>query len=91
MTQTQDNGAGTEYVVLRQSDNGNWREDSTVTARDGDTAIKKAYEAASKQPATPTSNPAVTVAFVAVPKRSWQPVKVTPKVETTLILEDVTA
>lgn len=26
--------------------------------------------------------------FVAVPARSWRPVKVTPKVETTLLLED---
>lgn len=76
---------GTEYVVLFQLGEGRWQYDGAVVARDASTAIRKTYES------RPTPDPGIAVTFVAVPSRSWSPVKVTPKVETTLVLEDVTA
>ncbi len=64
---------GTEYVVLRQEDD-RWVVAKTTVARTPENAIKSAYG----------NGGAV---YVAVPSRSWNPVKVTPKVETTLTLE----
>lgn len=65
---------GTEYVVLRQEDD-RWVVAKTTVARTPENAIKSAHS---------NGNGAV---YVAVPSRSWNPVKVTPKVETTLTLE----
>lgn len=66
--------AGTEYVVLRQDDD-KWAFVKKSTARTPDAAVKDAHG---------TGSAAV---YVAVPARSWKPMKVTPKVETTLVVE----
>jgi hypothetical protein len=73
--------ATTEYVVLRlvDTDADAYEVVQRVSARDADQAIRKV--AAEQGVGT----------FVATPARSWNPMRVTPKVETTLILEEASA
>lgn len=72
--------ASTEYIVLLAGSDGRYEVVGSKHARDAAGAIKAA---------APTINSeAGWFVAVAVPARSWQPIKVTPKVETTLILED---
>jgi hypothetical protein len=72
----------TEYVVLELivGASEGWSGFARESARDGNAAIKAALEGNTDGGT-----------FVAIPARSWKPVKVTPKVETTLVLEDVKA
>lgn len=70
--------AGTEYVVLRREAEGSWQLVKTVTARTPENAVKAAHK-----------NGGDADVYVAVPSRSWKPVKVRSKVETTLLVEAV--
>lgn len=70
--------AGTEYVVLRRESDGRWQLVKTVTARTPENAVKAAHKSGGD-----------AVVYVAVPSRSWKPVKVRSKVETTLLVEAV--
>lgn len=67
----------TEYVILEFVPPGSWDEFGRGTGRDSHAAIKAALET------NPTGG-----TFVAIPARSWKPVKVTTKTETTLVLDD---
>ena len=69
---------GTGYVVLEQDDSGLWSVGATVQAGSVNAAIRKYADKSDK-----------ARTLVAVPARSWQPVKVTPKVETKLVISDV--
>lgn len=76
----------TEYVVLRWNGNDaekkleTWAVVGTFTARTAGDAAKAAH-------ARRGSDNGST--YVAVPARSWKPVRVTPKVETSLVVEEV--
>ena len=63
-----------EYVVLALTEGG-WKVQRNVFARTPENAIKQTFKEGNGQ------------SYVAVPSRSWKPVKVTPKVETTLTFE----
>lgn len=81
--------ADTEYVVLRLHDapgsEGRWDRvgPDVVSARDSAQAIREVVAKLGD------NNDGAT--FVAVPARSWKPVKVTTKVETTLVLEEASS
>lgn len=69
----------TSYVVLYTTElDPKWGEYKRVTARSAEAAIKSAIG---------EKIPDGAVQFVAVPERSWKPVKVRAKIETTLVLE----
>ncbi len=61
-----------QYVVLREDENG-WLEAGVV-----DEAIRKAAATQTVDPSIDTSG---TLTYVAIPARSFQPVKVTARVE----------
>ncbi len=67
----------TTYVVLATDESDFWRVVVKVEARSGEDAIRR-HVAGKTEGGV----------FVAVPARSWKPVKVTPKVETTLVIEE---
>jgi hypothetical protein len=69
--------AGTRYVILVQTkdDENGWRQAGACIATSADAAVKQA--------ATATSAAAT---YVAVPERSWKPVKVTVSQETRVTL-----
>lgn len=71
--------APTEYVVMRL-DGGTWREIARVPGRDSYAAVRAAVQKLDEDMLAGT--------YLAVPVRSWKPVKVTPQVETTLIIQD---
>lgn len=73
----------TEYVVLGAYEDV-WTVAARVTCRDTATAVRTVAAAKDDLPARIRG----TDVFVAVPTRSWKPVKVTAKVETTLVLEE---
>lgn len=89
MTSVETTSPLTEYVVMSQTPSitngasaipgGLWKPIKTVSARSANEAIKQVAD---------TKAEAV---YVAVPARSFNPVKVTPKVETTLVLGEVKA
>ena len=68
---------GTEYTILAFED-GTWRLLGTYTARTAISAIRDYLATAGKNSGL----------YVAVPTRSWQPVKVTAQTVTTLKLEE---
>jgi len=72
----------TKYVVLTWNGDA-WEVEKTVEARSSEAAIRQWAEART----TGSPDDAPTTA-VAVPERSWKPVKVTPKTTTTLTFED---
>jgi hypothetical protein len=73
--------ADTEYLVLVQDpDSPHWSELGTYRGRNQQEAIEKTVQGVRSGDQGGT--------FVAVPARSWKPVKVTPKVETTFTFED---
>ena len=73
---------GTEYVVLSRIDGGKWEElTGRITARGNEAAVR-AYLDATKE------SPNNTVEYVAVPVRSWTPLKVRVQTVTTLKLEE---
>jgi hypothetical protein len=77
--------ATTTYVVLGSYEN-DWTVVGTFDARSGNDAIRAALSDGG-QLVPPRI--ASTDTFVAVPSRSWAPVKVSKKVETTLRIEAV--
>jgi hypothetical protein len=76
---TKPKAALTEYIVLAQKGE-DWKQVAKIGARSGEDAVKRHVSRG-------TSGSGGV--FVAVPARSWQPMKVTAKVETTLVIEDV--
>lgn len=76
--------AGTDYVVLAQADDVSvgWVPlNGTVTARSPQQAIRAAVQA----------HPDSGGNYIAVPSRSWKSYRVTAKVETKLMLDEVTS
>lgn len=74
--------APTEYVILGASDKGEWfKQNDHIFARGGDAAVLQFLDAHPPKPDSPTK-------YVAIPARSWKPVKVTPQTVTTLKLEE---
>ncbi len=70
----------TTYVVLYTTASATgWVEHKRVEARSAEAAVRAAIG---------EKIPDGAASFVAVPGRSWKPVKVTPKIETTLVIED---
>lgn len=70
----------TGYVILSlDEDTGLWSREKKIEARSGEAAIR---EWAAETVRTDS------LTFVAVPERSWKPIKVTPKVTTSLTLEE---
>jgi hypothetical protein len=67
----------TNYVVL-QKDGNTWEFVDDVQATSARAAINAHAGKALGQPGT----------FVAIPARSWRPVKVTPKTTTSLVIEE---
>ncbi len=69
----------TAYVVLaKDADKDWWLPAAKIGARSGEDAIRRHIEDVK----------AAGGVFVAVPARSWQPVKVATKVETSVVIED---
>lgn len=68
-----------EYVVLGQNEDQSWTVLDRVTARDHKTAVR-AVAAASIDAHS---------RYIATPVRSWNPVTVSKKIETTFVVEDV--
>lgn len=81
VTITEDTVNGTEYVILERLTNTtggvSWREFARETGRSADSALKTSLEG-NEDGGT----------FIAIPARSWKPVKVTPETVTTLKLEE---
>jgi len=73
-------GQGTEYVILKQLDTSGWDRVSKITSRSAEQAVRDVVESLSDGDQGGT--------FVAIPARSWKPVKVTPLTVTTLKLEE---
>lgn len=69
----------TDYLVLAKDESGYWKEHKLVAARSAEHAIRAALDG---KPAV-----ALTV-YVAVPQRSWKPVKVRAEQTVTLKFED---
>lgn len=79
--------ATTEYVVLMQDVGGEWRRakltvGSLVVARDAVAAVRHVVE---KMP-----DIAEGATFVAIPARSWKPMRVKTETVTSLTIEDAT-
>lgn len=73
--------AGTLYVVLYTTElDPKWGEHKRVTARTPEAAIKAAVG---------DTIPDGADRFIAIPARSWKPVKVTEKVERSLVVDEV--
>lgn len=72
--------ATTIYVVLKEGPVGAWKDIATVKARDGNSAIRATIAGLDETDQAGT--------FVAVPSRSWKPVRVSAKVERTIVVED---
>lgn len=80
MTEEHSVKADTEYAVLRFEDNDiaglqRWEFVESVLARSAEAAIRQVASRADGL-------------YVAVPSRSWKPLKVTTKTETTLVIEE---
>jgi hypothetical protein len=73
--------AGGGYVVLRQAPAGHWNEvKATKTAKSADAAIRQVVGTLNDADQSGT--------FVAVPSRSWRPVRITPVTTTSLLVEE---
>lgn len=71
----------TRYLVLRNGPADSWKSEATVEARTAEEAIRRAITPAKTDPDTLTAHePHGT--FVAVPARSWKPVKVQTETKT---------
>ena len=71
---------GTEYVIIEASPaDKSWKERGKVIATSAHAAIRSHAD-------HPAAKDATT--FIAIPARSWKPVKVTPQTVTTLKLEE---
>jgi hypothetical protein len=71
----------TEYVVLEQTELGQWiQQPDTIFSTGGNAALKKHLDAGKGKKAT---------ALVAVPARSWQPVKPKTTTKTITSLEPI--
>lgn len=71
----------TEYLIFQQTPERTWTSVGKVNARAAADALRDFLKGRDDL-ASPDST------FVSVPARSWKPVKVTPKVATTLVFED---
>lgn len=78
--------ADTTYVILERTKpvdptiaGESWQKVGQVSGRTAEAAIKKHAEGVASTGAA---------VFLAIPDRSWRPVKVTPKVATTLVIEE---
>jgi len=71
---------GTEYVILKQTGQGDWSDGVTTTARSADQAVRETVSklAESEQSGT----------YVAIPARSFKPVTVVKQTVTTLKIEE---
>lgn len=69
----------TDYIVLRQTEPGIWREEAKIVARSSEGAIR---EAAKKV------GPDDAATLVAIPVRSFKAVVVRTKVTTSLVIEE---
>lgn len=79
VTPAEDTRTGTEYLVLAKDSASFWREAKLVTARSAEEAVRRvASDPSAEKPS----------ALVAVPVRSWRPVKVRVETQTRLILEE---
>lgn len=67
----------TRYLVLRNGPADSWKSEATIEARTAEEAIRRAI---TPKPDTETGEPHGT--FVAVPARSWKPVKVKTETKT---------
>jgi hypothetical protein len=70
---------GTEYIVCRLIDATNLERIGTATAKTTNAAIR---EVVASEPGDGSGS------YIAIPVRSWKPVKVTPQTVTTLKLEE---
>jgi hypothetical protein len=76
-------GVRTEYVVLEMVDDDGWREAARITTSSSIAAIREHLK---KRPAGERTD----ASLVAVPARSWQPVRQETKTVTTTSLEPIT-
>ena len=77
-TSTDKAASQTEYVVLRSDSTDNWHREGAVKASSADAAIRQFINGILTTEET----------LVAVPTRSWKPVRVKPKTVTTLVIEE---
>ena len=88
VTEAESKSADRDYVVLKRNTTSSPNAPQTweFVANIGATSAEQAVRRAAETPGTSFLNPDGPTTLVAVPSRSWNPVTLTVKVETTIVL-----